>query len=391
MLAKLLECTVSTRLADSVLGQGASWTDIPSGYRHLHPEEIVALELAMNSSPSWNGVLLAEDFKGLHRVRGCYFDGRIMIDGFIDDVSIGHDHSLPSGLFNSNFSGFCFCGNSCLIRNTTSVRNIVVNKYCCISDCGVITCDGYSTFANGVEILLGPESNGGRKLPMFFGASYGDICRVALDRTDFTFRKEYSEKCRIVVSSTHSSVSILGEHVNLSRNDVVKNVILGPHCKIHASTVENCTIGSSEEHPILISGNSSLDTCILSGANKITGPCSMLNTLLLEQASVSVGAHISNCVLGPDSSLSRAECFHSLIGPFIGIHHSSLIVSCSWPTGRGNIAYGAKVGANHTGRLNDQECLSGEGCFYGLGVQLKYPFNTLCAPYSLFAGINILF
>ena len=90
------------------------------------------------------------------------------------------------------------------------------------------------------------------------------------------------------------------------------------------------------------------------------------------------------------SSVGGAECAHSLIGPLIGIHHSSLLISCSWPNGRGNLAYGSKVGANHTGRVNDQECFTGEGVFYGLGVQIKFPFNTLHAPYSLIAGIYVL-
>jgi hypothetical protein len=75
-----------------------------------------------------------------------------------------------------------------------------------------------------------------------------------------------------------------------------------------------------------------------------------------------------------------------LVGPFIGIHHASLVIACTWPMGRGNVSYGAMLGANHTGRVNDQEFLSGEGCFYGLGVKLKFPFNTIEAPYSLFSG-----
>lgn len=78
------------------------------------------------------------------------------------------------------------------------------------------------------------------------------------------------------------------------------------------------------------------------------------------------------------------------MGPFIGIHHTSLVIACLWPYGRGNVAYGAMVGANHTGRVNDQECLSGEGVFYGLGVQIKFPFNCFNAPYSLIAGELIL-
>ena len=33
------------------------------------------------------------------------------------------------------------------------------------------------------------------------------------------------------------------------------------------------------------------------------------------------------------------------------------------------MAYGAKVGSNHTGRAADQEAVLGEGVFFGLGVR----------------------
>lgn len=38
------------------------------------------------------------------------------------------------------------------------------------------------------------------------------------------------------------------------------------------------------------------------------------------------------------------------------------------PPHTGNVAYGAKVGSNHTGRAADQEAVLGEGVFFGLGV-----------------------
>lgn len=49
------------------------------------------------------------------------------------------------------------------------------------------------------------------------------------------------------------------------------------------------------------------------------------------------------------------------------------------------------MGANHTGRVSDQENHPGEGCFFGLGVEIKFPSNTLASPYTLFAsGVTCL-
>jgi len=44
------------------------------------------------------------------------------------------------------------------------------------------------------------------------------------------------------------------------------------------------------------------------------------------------------------------------------------------------------AGANHTGRSNDQEAFPGEGCFFGMGSSVKFPFNALNSPYTLVAA-----
>jgi hypothetical protein len=379
-------------------------------YRSLSPAEVELLERNCNSSADWACVHAPRDAKGLDRIRDCYFGGEIVLGHFIGEVSIGNNLSLPSGLRNSNFSGKVYLQDNCLVQNTTMVCNVVLGRKSCILSCGVVMNDNeISTFGNGAKVALGPESNGGRSIPMFIGAGYGSVCRAALDRTDALFQDTLSGRCRQVVERFSQPISIIGDGAILSRNDLIKNVLLGPHCVISSSTVECCTVLSTEDDPTHISGGGAVHTCILSGSNTVSGPCQVSNCLLFDNASIFAGASVSHCVLAPDrfllcydvniyfcilysllfmftSSVAGAECLHALIGPFIGIHHSSLVISCSWPCGRGNVAYGAKVGANHTGRVNDQECLSGEGVFYGLGVQIKFPFNTLGAPYSLFAG-----
>lgn len=57
-----------------------------------------------------------------------------------------------------------------------------------------------------------------------------------------------------------------------------------------------------------------------------------------------------------------------------------------WFDGKGNIGYGANIGSNHTGRLPDQECIPGEGVFFGLGCNIKYPCNLHNAPYTIVAS-----
>ncbi len=55
------------------------------------------------------------------------------------------------------------------------------------------------------------------------------------------------------------------------------------------------------------------------------------------------------------------------------------------------MAYGANVGSNHTSKAPDQEIWPGEGTFFGLGVNIKFPTNFSRAPYTIIAsGVNTL-
>jgi hypothetical protein len=53
--------------------------------------------------------------------------------------------------------------------------------------------------------------------------------------------------------------------------------------------------------------------------------------------------------------------------------------------GGGNLGYGANVGSNHTGRRPDQELYAGQGLFFGLGVNIKFPANLKDSPFSIIA------
>jgi hypothetical protein len=49
------------------------------------------------------------------------------------------------------------------------------------------------------------------------------------------------------------------------------------------------------------------------------------------------------------------------------------------------VAYGANIGSNHTSRLPDQEIRPGEGTFFGLGTNIKFPSDFSQAPHSIVA------
>ncbi|OPX31341.1 MAG: hypothetical protein B1H40_04190 [Candidatus Latescibacteria bacterium 4484_181] len=100
---------------------------------------------------------------------------------------------------------------------------------------------------------------------------------------------------------------------------------------------------------------------------------------------------VTQSILGPNTGVAEGEVTASLLGPFVGFHHQALLIAALWPEGKGNVAYGANIGSNHTSKAPDQELWPGEGVFFGLGVNIKYPSDFTRAPYSIFAmGVNAL-
>jgi hypothetical protein len=113
--------------------------------------------------------------------------------------------------------------------------------------------------------------------------------------------------------------------------------------------------------------------------------------VLAEHAEVERHAKVTGSILGPNTAIAQGEVTASLLGPFVASHHQALLIAVSWPEGKGNVSHGASVGSNHTSRAPDQECRPGEGMFFGLGTNIKFPADFSQSPYSVVAcGVTTL-
>ena len=319
--------------------------------------------IPVDASPDWGSRLCQS-------IRGCDFLGTVYLNGF-EGVSgvIGHCPCV-SGLFHSTFSGECFIGRNCHVDHSR-LHDCVISSNAIVSYCPHVTGGSKTRYGNHQVITVGPE-NGGREVSIAIGGSFHGICDSLLSHSPVSTPPE-----------TEFSLTVVGVGAVLSRCDEVVDCLIGDNCMATLSTLQSCTLWFGRDAHSSVT-RSHLDGCLLDAGCKAEG-CHAEHSLLLDHASIGERARVSNCVLGPDSSVAGGECLHSVLGPFVGFHHQSLLIATVWPMGRGNIAYGAMVGANHTGRLNDQECFPGEGCFFGLGSSVKFPFNALESPYSIIA------
>lgn len=354
---------------------------IATSFQPLNVDQVQTLESLGNISEDWSKVLVeGADSVTLNRIRRCTFSGMIIISlltGAIDEID---GAVMPSGLYDTFFAGNCFISRSCRISGTSIVSNVFLGFGAGIINCGSVTCN--TPVCQPLTITVGPET-GGRSVIVSAGTKFVRICeqifcsKASVGESDTTkcFRTDYS---------------VIGHYTTVFKCDRVRNCYLGPKCRISSSNLDCCTLSSSVANPIIVSAGARLSHCILNESTSASNGCLAEFLYMSENSSIGDCARISHCVLGPDSSVAGGECHSSLLGPFVGFHHQSLLIASIWPQGRGNIAYGAKIGANHTGRVSDQECFPGEGIFFGLGSSIKFPSNLLDSPYSIIAPGTVL-
>jgi hypothetical protein len=155
--------------------------------------------------------------------------------------------------------------------------------------------------------------------------------------------------------------------------------------------ISNSTVlGTAEERTEISHGAYVSDSCMQWGSSA-TSMAIVDKSILCEHSHVERHGKVTMSIVGPNSGVAEGECTSSLLGPFVGFHHQSMLIAGIWPEGKGNIGYGANIGSNHTSKAPDQEIWCGEGLFFGLGVNVKFPSDFTGAPYSIIAtGVDTL-
>jgi hypothetical protein len=148
---------------------------------------------------------------------------------------------------------------------------------------------------------------------------------------------------------------------------------------------------SSDTEPTCIDGGAAVTGSVLQPGVQVGGMAIVRHSILCEHSGVDAHATVETSLIGPNTTIAKGEVTASLVGPFVGFHHQSMLIAACWPEGKGNVAHGAMVGSNHTGRAPDQEFWPGEGLFLGLGCAVRYPADFSEAPYSVISmGVSTL-
>lgn len=350
--------------------------------RKLEPSEIDGLRGAGCSALDWSRILVADgfDWQRVERVR---FLHDVVLGRFQAKTRVIDQSEQPTGVYDATLS-HCIIGHDAHVERVALLSRAVVGQRALIWNCGRITCSGMTTFGSDGLIRVGPQSHG-RPIPLYAEIDLSTATMLATS-TDHgvlgayeALRADYRVKARF-------DRTILCADSRLLQVEAVANAFLG-----YGSVVDRCgliaesTLLGSVEEPVKVTGAASIENSILQWGSRVESGARVRNSVVAEYACVQDQGSLGESLLGPNSVVGRGEVIASLLGPFVALHHQSMLISTLWPEGKGNISSGANVGANHTGRVPDQEFWPGEGMFVGLGVNIRFPADFTLAPYSVLA------
>lgn len=348
-------------------------------------EQIARLEAQGCSSRDWESVRFAEGFR-FDSVRGVRFIGEVVLGRF----DPARDPQRPEGIYDSTLRD-CRVGDGARVSRCADVERLLVGPGAVLEGVQRAGASGdHSVFGNDLVLfeneLFSRRLRAVAELPFDWAAALTgpDAAEECPDPEQRT--RAFDAAADAYAERMRSDRGFVGPGARVVATAVVENAWLGGGTVVDgAQAVRDSTLWATPDEPTRIADGAVVSGALIGPGCVLTNHCVVERSILFEHVSVGQHASVKRSAVGANSRLASGEANDSLLGPFTTSIHQGAILAAWWPDGRGNVAYGANVGSNHTGRAPDQEIWPGEGLFFGLGADVKFPGNYRDAPYTIVA------
>ena len=361
-----------------------------SGVRSPNPEEIAQLERQRNQAEDWTLLRVVGGFQ-TDRVWDNQFLGRVVLGEFSDaSRDIGDGAALPSGVYNSTVRD-AEIGDDAVVHRAGLINRTLVQSGAAVVNSMCVTCAGQTGFGCGTELPLGIET-GGRDVRSYGEITVGIASELATRRGDAALIEEFDRLIDEYLNRIRTGWTVIAPGAIVKDSSRIVGCYVGPHAVVSGAgpLIESCLLSTAQE-PAVVCGGASVKKSIVQWGSEVDSMALVETSVLCEHSHVERHGKVTDSILGPNTGVGEGEVTASLVGPFVGFHHQALLIAAVWPEGKGNVGYGANVGSNHTGRAPDQEIWCGEGTFFGLGANVKFPTDLTRSPYSILAsGVTCL-
>ncbi|WP_290746042.1 DUF4954 family protein [Fibrobacter sp. UBA4309] len=357
-------------------------------FRALTADEIAALEKNGNRCEDWSRVLVENNFTP-DRIHNSVFMGDVRLSAFYGTLLLPGDVSFPTGIYDCMVHN-CIVENA-LVYKVALLSNVLVRSSAVVQNVGSLVSSGKINYMIGTSMTVGNEM-GGRSVKVFPDISTDLVDMQLFHKAEADVQKSFDEMLSQFREDVALPFGVVGKGAVVSNTNIVRNSWIGSHARIEgAAKIRNSVILSSLEESSHI-----YDSVILENSNVQTGVtvhtgAEVQGSVLMTRTKIGSKAIVKSSIIAPCCHIEEGEVNSTYMGPLSQMHHHSLLIAALWPTGCGNLGYGANVGSNHTGRMPDQEIMPGQGMFFGLGVNVKFPANYRESPFTLIAsGVTTL-
>jgi len=349
----------------------------------LTAAQVAQLKRQGNCAEHWKSIWVAPGFDAA-RVWHSTFYGTVVLGALKQSVVLEPHLTFHSGISRARLED-CHIGDHVLIRDAHVVRT-VVKAGAAIVNVGILASGPKATFGIGTEIPIAIET-GGRDIALYAELTVEGAWVLARSRGNKALLKQYADGLEAYRQLVTADFGIVEAGAVVRNTPTVVNVYIGEGAIIDgAQLVQNATLLSTTEERTEVVSGAIVKHSILQWGSEVASHGLLDSSLMTEHSHVERHGLVTASILGPNTGVAEGEVTASLLGPFVGFHHQSLLIAALWPEGKGNVGYGANVGSNHTAKAPDQEIWPGEGAFFGLGVNIKYPADYSKSPYTIFAS-----
>ena len=386
-LLKLKKALKSSVLATSVENFKVI-KSLTNKYRPMTAFEIQILEKNGNSCDDWSKILVEPDFDP-NRIFRSSFMGDVRLPKFFGTLLLPGDVSVATGIYDCMVHN-CIIENA-LIYKVAMLSNVLVRSSAVVQNVGTLVSSGKINYMVGSSINVGNEM-GGREVLVFPEITTELVDLQLFHKAEQGVQESFVEMLSAYRSDLALPFGIVGKGAVVSNTNIIRNSWIGPHARIEgAAKIRNSIIMSSLEESSHVYDSVIIENTNLQMGVKVHTGAEVQCSVLMSRCKVGSKAIVKSSIIAPCCHIEEGEVNSSYMGPMTQMHHHSLLIAALWPDGCGNLGYGANVGSNHTGRMPDQEVMPGQGMFFGLGVNVKFPANYRESPFTIIAsGVTTL-
>ncbi|MCM1452701.1 MAG: DUF4954 family protein [Clostridium sp.] len=294
-------------------------------YRQLTAAEARQLESQGCSSADWSSVIVA-DGADLRYVRNSRFSGAVKLGLFEKSFTMPGGVEKHSGINMATLHNV-EVGHNCCIENIKNyIANYRIGSDTFIENVDIILVDKPSSFGNGVEASVLIET-GGREVVMHERLSAHEAYIEAMYRHRPKLVKRLQDMARDYAESRRSAVGCIADHVTIADAGYIKNVNIGPYCKIEgAGRLKNGTIVSKEEAPVHIGYGVVLDDFIVQSGSSIEDGTMLTRCFVGQSCKMGHTYSASDSLFFSNCQGENGEACAIFAGPFTVTHHKSTLL-----------------------------------------------------------------